>query len=268
MKFQIQRRTHPKEKPVSEDNFEIAKKFAAAMRDELKDFIKAIVLFGSVARNDQSISEPDIDVLLIVDDLTLVMNEQVIEAYRIITERTAAKISKRLHITTMKLTNFWERARDGDPVAINMLRDGYPLYDTGFFEPIQQLLYEGRIKPTRESIYTYFARAPVTLANADWHLLQGVLDLYWAVIDSANAALMSLGEVPPSPRHVSGLIYDKMVRPGKLHKRYAKTMETFFELNKGILHRSIPHITGKEYDNYRLQAREFVTEMQRIVEHK
>ena len=48
----------------------------------------------------------------------------------------------------------------------------------------------------------YFGRAPITLRNSKWHLNQATIDLYWAVIDATHAALMKLGEIPPSPEHI------------------------------------------------------------------
>ena len=88
----------------------LARKFANLMGDELKDLLSEAVFFGSSVRNpiQNTIYEKDIDILLIFNDLIRVLSREVIEAYRIITENTAAKVSGRLHITTMRLTNFWE----------------------------------------------------------------------------------------------------------------------------------------------------------------
>lgn len=264
MKFRIQRRAKPHKKPPGDD-FKLAKRFGELIQKELQDFVKAIVLFGSSVRQEESIYEKDIDILLVVDDLTMVLSNEVIETYRVITEKTASTVSRRLHITTMRLTNFWDYLRNGDPIAINILRDGYPLYDTGFFEPAQQLLFDGRIKPTRESVYAYFARAPLTLSNAQWHILQAATDLYWAVIDAAHAVLMKHGQVPPTPGHAAELLQKTLVSKGLLHKKYVKTMQNFFDLNKDIIHRKIQKLTGAQYDSYRIKAKEFVKEMQRIL---
>ncbi|MCJ7757484.1 MAG: hypothetical protein MUP24_05005, partial [Gillisia sp.] len=82
----------------------------------------------------------DIDILIIIDDVRAELTAEFVEAYRVIVEKIAFKISKKLHITTLKLTNFWDYTRAGDPIVINMLRDGIPLMDYGFFEPLQILL--------------------------------------------------------------------------------------------------------------------------------
>jgi hypothetical protein len=166
----------------------------------------------------------------------------------------------------MKLTNFWEYVRNGDPLAVNMLRDGVPLLDTGIFEPLQMLLFQGRIRPTRESMYVYFARAPATLVNADWHVMQAVLDLYWAVIDAAHAALIRVGEIPPSPSHMADMVYEKLYKKKLVSKKAPKTMEFFYRLSRKITHREIQRIAGKEYDAYKAEAEAFVKEMKKVVE--
>jgi len=263
MEFKIHEKKHPNLPKYPSTDYDLAKRFSTEMHKELGDFVKAIILFGSAAREEKPLyGERDIDVLIIINDLTIAMSNEVIQAYRVITESTASKISKRLHITTLKLTSFWDYTRNGDPIAINMIRDGIPLYDSGFFQPVQELLFQGRIRPTKESIWTYFARAPATINNADWHLLQATLDLYWAVVDSAHAALMQLGEIPPTPGHIADLLEKKI--PG--HSKYAKLMRLFYKLQKQITHREIQKITGKQYDEFKNHAEDFVKTMQKIVD--
>jgi predicted nucleotidyltransferase len=271
MEFKVKQRRHPNLPRYATSDLALAQKFADSLKKELGEFVKSIVLFGSAARAVEhkpanTAHAHDVDVLVVVNDITTMMSPEVVEAYRVITENTAAKTSARLHITTMKLTSFWEYMRNGDPVAINMLRDGVPLYDVGIFEPMQMLLFQGRIRPTKESIWNYYARAPATLANANWHVLQAALDLYWAVIDAAHAALMKVGEIPPSPDHVAGLIDSKLVKAGLVPKRYTDVMKFFYELSKKITHREIAEIPGKKYDEYKELAQDFVNAMKKVIE--
>ncbi|MFH1850557.1 MAG: nucleotidyltransferase domain-containing protein [archaeon] len=267
MEFKIHQKKRPAQRQYNKDDLGIAYDFAKKLHRELKDILKAIVLFGASARNNPH-SGGDIDVLVVIDDVTIVLTPEVTEAYRIITEKLVVSTSKKLHITTMRLTSFWEYVKVGDPVAINMLRDGVPLLDSGFFEPMQLLLYQGRIRPTVESIWTYFSKAPQSLSNAKWHILQGVIDLYWSVIDSAHAALMKLGEQPPSPQHVADLIEERMVKTKIIHKKYATTMRNFFKISKMILHREVKEISGEEFDRYYVEAHDFVKVMQTFIQKK
>ena len=115
-------------------------------------------------------------------------------------------------------------------------------------------------------MWNYFNKAPITLHNSKWHLKQAILDLYWAVIDAAHAALMKLNEVPPSPSQVSDMLEQKLVKRGLLKSKYAETMKRFYHLSRIILHGQITEISGKQFDEYFLQAKEFVDEMQKFIE--
>ena len=266
LEFRIKKREHPNIEKYKREDMEIAVEFSRRLQKEVGDLVGAVVLFGSVVRGSELVRESDIDVLAIVDDVKVTINPEAVEAYRIIIEKLVQRVSKRLHVTTLKLSNFWDYMRVGDPIGINMLRDGMPLYDVGFFEPLQMLLRQGRIRPTEESIWTYFAKAPTTLYNSRWHLLQGALDLYWAVIDSAHAALMSIGELPPTPSHVADMMEEKMAKRKLINAKYVKIMRDFYKLSRMIMHREIKEISGQEFEIYYKDADDFVEEMRKFIE--
>lgn len=265
MEFKISKRENPHIRKYSQQDLDVAREFSKKIYKEFGTFIKAIVLFGSASRTHTTASQ-DIDVLVVVNDLTMELSAEAVEAYRIIMQKLIADTNKRIHLTTLKITNFWDLVRKGDPIAINILRDGVALLDTGFFDPLQALLYQGRIRPTYESIYTYLLRAPNTLQNSQWHLLQATVDLYWAVIDAAHASLMKLGEIPPSPDHVADMLDDKMVKKGLLEKRYSTIMRNFYGTSKKIMHREIKEIKGSDYEKWVREAHDFVERMKKFVE--
>ena len=267
MEFNVKRIESPALKKFQKDELGVAYEFSKKIYDEFGTFLKAVVLFGSLARGDQK-KEGDVDVLVIVDDVSILLTQEIVETYRIILEKVISDTSLRLHVTSMKLTTFWEYVKNGDPVAFNMLREGYALLDTGFFDPLQALLYSGRIRPTPESMWASFSRAPKTLHNANWHVLQAVLDLYWAVVDAAHAALMKLGEAPPSPSHIADILEERMVKQKLLDKKYANTVRTFYSLQKGIMYRQIREISGPDYQRYFKEAEEFVNRMEEFIKRK
>ena len=268
MKFDIPRRKSPNIEHYPRDDLDLVYKFSKELKEELGNFIKAVVIFGSTARKTKRKKGSDIDVMIVVDDLSIVLSKDIVEAYRIIIQKTIVKVSTRLHIISLRFTSFWEYIRNGDPIGINILRDGVAVIDTGFFDPLQSLLKRGRIRPTQESIWTYFIRAPNTLHNSKWHILQATLDLYWAVIDSAHAALMKLGEIPPTPSHVADLMQERMVKKRLLEPHYIRTMSKFYNLMKMITYREIKEIKGAEYDKYYKEAEAFVNRMKSFIEVK
>ncbi|MFH0751985.1 MAG: hypothetical protein V1914_00105 [archaeon] len=264
MKFKIQRKT---KKPIGHTQTELdtARKFSQKLYKEFGEFIRAIVLFGGAGKKNNR----DIDILVILDDVRVKFTQDLVETYRIILEKTVADVApKKLHIQSMKFTSFWEYIRVGDPVATNLLRYGTALIDTGFFDPLQTLLDQGRIRPSQESIQTYFVLAPADIGRAKQHLLGATVDLYWAVINSAHAALMKYGEVPPTPSHAADLLQKTLVKKRILSQKSAKTMQTMYKTFKGITDRTTKEITGKQYDQYKKDAEAFVKEIKRYLEKK
>jgi len=251
------------------EDMDVVYSFSKEVKKELGTLLKGIILFGSTARHiDTNKKSHDIDILLIIDDVTIQLTPELIQTYRIIVEKVIIRTSKKLHITSLRLTNFWEYIRAGDPIAINMLRDGVAILDTGFFEPLQILLSQGRIRPSAESIQNYLMMAPQTLQNSRGHIIQAVLDLYWAVIDGAHAALMYVGEVPPSPAHVADMMDEKLVKPGLLDKKHLHTMRMFYNLGKSIMHGQVNDMSGDQYEAYYREAYDFVMAIKKFINKK
>lgn len=269
MDFPIEDRKSNHLQKYRKEDIDVVYEFSKNVKKELGNLLKGIVLFGSAARHiDTNKTSHDIDILLIIDDVAIKLTPELIQTYRIIVEKITFKVSKKLHITSLRLTNFWEYVRAGDPIAINMLRDGVAILDSGFFEPLQMLLYQGRIRPSAESIQNYMMMAPQTLQNSRGHIVQAILDLYWAVIDAAHASLMYIGEVPPSPAHVADLMEEKLIKPGLMHKRHLHTMRTFYSLGKSVMHGQISDITGDQYEAYYKEAYDFVMSVKSFINRK
>ena len=269
MEFELNKKENTENNLTEEDllksHLDISYNFAKHMKQEFNDFIKGIILFGSSAKK-KSTGKSDVDILVILDDLSIEMTAEVVESYRIITEKIISKVSPRLHVTTLKYVTFWKYARDAHPVAVNILRDGVPIIDTGFFAPLQQLFRRGEIKPSLESIMDFFARSSDALHNVKVSLLHSTLGLYWAVVDSAQALLMMHNFVSPSPEHVSKLIESKLLPKNILERKHIEVIDEFFSLSKLITHNKINYISGKDFDEYYKKAYSFVSDVKKELE--
>ena len=83
MEFRIQKKENENLHKYPTENLEIASKFTKEVKKELGDFVLSVVVFGSAARRETS-ERSDIDVLIISDDATYVLTEELIEGYKII----------------------------------------------------------------------------------------------------------------------------------------------------------------------------------------
>lgn len=263
--FQYKKR--PVEYHHDESDIQITKSFANKLKEELHDLLKGVVLFGSAARGTKK-PESDLDVLLILDDLSIVLSKEVMTSLRVIIETTASTVSNNFHITTMNISDYWSYVRSGDPIIVNILREGYPVYDEGFFLPMQTLLTEGKIRPTKEAVWAYYQRAPKTLYSAESKYLSMVVDCYWAVIDAAHATLMHIDVVPGAPHHVAELLEKHFVRKRLLEKEYVATLSKLYKLAKDVGHHQLATISGKEVDGLLKEAHEFVKKMKFLISHE
>jgi uncharacterized protein (UPF0332 family)/predicted nucleotidyltransferase len=257
---------HVPHRPTDTDR-EIAYAFAARIKREMGTIIRAIILFGSVAEHETRpvplTLDPsgDIDLMIVLDDVSVQLTDELVTAYRLLAEKTLADISPRLHLTTVSFTTFWEYVRAADPVIVNVLRSGHPIIDTGFVEPLKVLLHQGRIRPTEEAVWNYYLRAPQALQSSQMHLIQAVYDLYWACIDAAHAALMAADVIPRAPKEVAHQLRETYVQKGVLEEHFAATMEGLYTLSKDITHRRVSTISAEHYDELYVQAKAFVDRM-------
>jgi len=265
MEFKTTKKVNPNTEKYHKHDLDTAYDFTKRMYKEFGAFLKAVVLFGSTARGEKG---NDIDLLIIVDDTSIGIDADVSEAYRLITEKIVNEVSKRIHVTTIKFTSFWQYMKNGDPIGVNILREGVALIDTGFFTPMQVLFFQGRIRPSPEAMWGYFEMAPRSLMSSKGHLMQASIDLYWAVVDSAHAVLMKHGEVPPTPAHVGDMLNEKLVKTKKLEKKYSDIMDRFYKLSKAIVHGHIREMKGEDFEKYYKDAEMFVHRMKRILNEK
>lgn len=246
---------------------EIAMDFATKAYQKFDKMIKSIVLFGSIVKKNATASS-DIDIVIIIDDASLAWDQELIAWYR----EELGKIIKSnpykrdLHINTIKLTTWWQDLMHGDPVVINVIRYGQTLIDFGgFFNPLKVLLEQGKIRSTPEAIYTALQRAPEHLARSKAAELGAIEGVYWAMVDSAHAALIAANQLPPSPEHIPLILKETFVDKKMLDIKYVIWYRDLYSLHRSIVHGDIRDIRGSEIDDWQKKADEFVITMSNLI---
>ena len=264
---------HPGFKKVNLPTFDlrnerdIAMDFATKVYQRFNKLVKSVVLFGSSAKQTNARGS-DIDIIIILDDATIKWDQELIAWYRGELEKIikANPYKIELHINTIKLTTWWDDLMRGDPVVINIIRDGDTLIDFGgFFEPLKFLLINGRIKATPESVYSLLQRAPMHILRSKASEIGAIEGLFWSMVDSSQAALIAVGVQPPSPEHIPAELKTSFVNSGKLKIKYVMWYRDLFMLHKKITHREITDLKGIEIDEWQNRANEFLQEMARLV---
>lgn len=246
---------------------EIAMDFAVKVYKKFDRMVKSVVLFGSSAKKTATAGS-DIDIIIIVDDASIEWDQKLVVWYREELDNLLKQnpYRKSLHINTIKLTTWWEDLMRGDPVVLNILRYGESMVDFGgFFEPLKFLLLKGKISPTPEAIYSCLKRAPLNLAKSKAAELGSIEGLYWAMVDSAHAALIAAGVSPPSPEHIPAELKANFVDKGKLKMDFVKWYRDLLILHKDITHGKIHDLKGVEIDEYQKRAEDFLETMAKLV---
>ncbi|MEK6892894.1 MAG: nucleotidyltransferase domain-containing protein [Nanoarchaeota archaeon] len=257
----------PPQKTALVSEPDIAMDFALKVHRKFDKLIKATILFGSQVKNTATATS-DIDIIIIIDDASIAWDLELIAWYR---EELAKiifgnKYKSELHINTVKLTTWWQDLLYGDPIVINILRYGEALIDSGgFFAPIKSLLLQGKIRSTPEAVYAALQRAPNHLARSRAATLGAIEGVYWAMVDSAQAALITAGKVPPSPEHIPAMLKDVFVDRGLLNIEDVRALRDLYLLHKTITHGESSHIKGAEIDSWQEKTEKFIGNMTTII---
>ena len=250
-------RPETKEQRMKEIN-----EFAKQVLGKYGKVVKAIVMMGSTAREEFK-PKSDIDMFVILDDTAMQLTPEMQDKIDMELEKIAEKVSPNLSVQpTYSLTEFWDFARVAHPIIYNFIKEGVAVYDTGFFEPIKNLLNMGRIPATREAIENYMEGAPKKLMRAKTvKLLMLAEDAYYAMLNSSQAVLMFMGLPPPVPNKAYEEVKTNLVEPGILEPEYAEWLKEIIEIRKKIEHKEMQDVEGKFVDEWLEKAEKFVDKM-------
>src|SRR3989338_2119900 len=239
---------------------------------KFEKYIMSYVAAGSLFRGDKKAN--DIDVFVIVDDTDVkrMSRYELKEKLRtiIITQGYEAKeltgINKDFHVQTYILTDFWDAVKDAHPVMFTFLRDGVPLYDRGVFMPWKLLLQMGRIKPSPEAIDMQMDIAEKLLDRIKGKMLSIVVeDIYYSVLNPAQAVLMLYGVNPPTPIETIELMREIFVKKEKiLEDKYVKFLEKVRDLYKGVEHGKVKEVKGAQIDNLVVEVKEYLERVKKL----
>ncbi len=247
---------------------DIAMDFATKVQRKFDHLIKATVLFGSTASGDIKPGS-DIDIIIILDDAAINWDMELTAWYREELGKLIAEqnYSKDLHINTIRLTTWWRDLIHGDPVLLNIVRQGQVLIDIGgFFTPIKSLMIQGKIHSTPEAVYASLQRSPYHLTRSKMSMLNAVEGVYWCMVEAAQAALITLGKLPPSPEHISKMLHENFVETGVLKSDFVKWYHNVFILHKQIAHGEVRVVKGSEIEAWQEKAEIFMKKMVDIID--
>jgi len=233
-----------------------------------KGYIKSVVVWGSITRGDFT-GKSDVDIYVIFDDTKMPLKK--FDDIRDKVDRDITKLANdtdpRLHVQpVIALTEFWDGVRGCHPLFYNIVREGYAVYDTGFFIPMRKLLEWGKFPATIEAAEQRISGVPKRIARVKSVKLYMIAeDLYMGMIDAAQAVLMYVGVGPPAPKVVAREMRKHLVDPGILEEKYAKDFEDVLSFRKSVEHKEVKDIKGEELDKWIVRAETFVETMETLL---
>jgi predicted nucleotidyltransferase/uncharacterized protein (UPF0332 family) len=249
-----------------QERINILKKFTKQVLKKYGPVVRSVVLFGSTAREEWK-GKSDIDVFVILDDTRQKMTPMIKDGIDAELVRIAKDIHSQLSVQQpYLLTEFWNMVRLGHPIVFNFIREGVPVYDKDIFLPIKRLLQMGEIKPSKEAVEKYIERGPKRIKRVENAKIYMVVeDCYYAMLESAQAVLMFLGENPPRPTDAPEAIRKTVCKMKLLEPKYADWLRDIVLVRKDVEHKKKQSMTGTELDGWIRKTKQFVKRMQQLI---
>jgi len=110
----------------------------------------------------------------------------------------------------------------------------------------------GRIRPSPEAIDVHMDMGEKLIDRAKKTFIRiAAEDLYYAILNPSQAALMLYGVSPPTPRETAQLMREIFVQKEKLlEPRYLTTLEKIVKLYKDVEYGKILELKGAQLDSY------------------
>lgn len=251
-----------------ETRFKSSNEFKEKILQMFKGYVKAIVVWGSITRGDYT-GKSDVDIYVIFDDTKMPLKKFNSIRERVTQDmyKVAKSIDPRLHPQpVIALTEFYQNIRACNPFIYNIVREGYAIYDVGFFVPMRKLMEKGEFPVTPEAAELRMELVPKRIRRVKQvKLLMVVDDLYQAMVDSVQAVIMYLGFAPPAPKILVRDTKRYLVDAGLVDKKYAELLDKMVTLRKASEKKDVKSLTGKQVDEWIKKTEDFVNEMEKTL---
>lgn len=250
-----------------ERRIEAVEEFSDKLQEKLGDKVKVVAVWGSVPKGEHGY-ESDIDTLVILDDTKLKKDvpEDAKKKIRKKVTDLAKETDDRITIQYFPfLTDFWDSLRKGEPLAIEAVRNGQPVYDTGLFMPAKRLLERGKISGTQESVKKRLKMAAAGYKKAEKNLKSSIPHkLEQSMANAGQAPIMLAGKAPPGKENVPDTLEEMFVEQGMLEQEYVEKAREIYEFaDQG--EKDPEEVTGQAVEENLNKTDDFVRRMHKLV---
>ena len=250
-----------------ERRMESVQEFSDKLNKKLGDKVKVVAVWGSVSQAEHSV-DSDIDTLVILDD-TKLKGDVPKDAKKKIRKKVTSLANDTDERITIQyfpfLTEFWDSLRKGEPLAIEAVRNGEKVYDTGIFMPAKRLLERGKISGTRESVKKRLKLGAQGYKKAEKNMRSSIPHkLEQAMANAGQAPIMLAGKTPPGKEKVPDTLEEMFVDEGMLEEEFVEKARKIYEFgDRG--EKEPQSVTGEELEENMQRTDEFVKRMHQLV---
>ncbi len=226
-----------------DNNFnDIILNFSKDLIEKVDGLVKSIVLFGSYVENKEN-EKSDIDLLIIIDDVYAKdLNITVPFYFDNLNKILADEKYKKIHVTTLTLSKFWEMILNGDPLVLDILRKGEPIIDpAGIFGSLKKMLENGLIKTSPEYLEIMKKRAEEGINYANLMLIKAFESLYSSVVTISQYYLIKNNINIYSPEDILHK-FEELKKKRKISSEVYNYYKRVYEYMKKIEHREIRNV--------------------------
>ncbi len=251
-----------------ETRLKSAEDFKNRILGMFKGYVKSVIVFGSFMKG-QGTGKSDVDIYIIFDDTKMPLKkfENIRSKIDEDIYKVASSIDPRLHAQPiLALTEFIKGIRYTHPLFFNIIREGYAIYDTGFFIPMRKLLEWGEFPITPEAAHMRMEGVPRRLTRVKSVKLYMIAeDMYYALLDAAQAVLMYIGVGPPAPKTAAKEVRKHLVDAGLLEEEYAQLLEDVYIFRKKVENKELKDVSGKEVDEWIKKTGKYVKRFDKLL---
>ncbi|MFB6175241.1 MAG: nucleotidyltransferase domain-containing protein [Candidatus Nanohalobium sp.] len=250
-----------------ERRMESAEEFADKLNEKLGDKVKVVAVWGSVAKGEHG-HDSDIDTLVILDDTKLQKDvpDDAKNKIRKKVTNLAKETDERITIQYFPfLTEFWDSLRKGEPLAIEAVRNGQPVYDTGLFMPAKRLLERGKITGTQESVRKRLKMGAAGYKKAEKNFRSSIPHkLEQAMANAGQAPIMLAGKKPPAKENVPDVLEEMFVEKDMLEEEFVEKARKIYDFGD-VGEKEPEKVTGEDIEEHLQMTDEFVRRMHKLV---
>jgi predicted nucleotidyltransferase len=226
-----------------DNNFnDIILNFSKDLIEKVDGLVKSIVLFGSYVENKEN-EKSDIDLLIIIDDIYAKdLNITVPFYFDNLNKILADEKYKKIHVTTLTLSKFWEMILNGDPLVLDILRKGEPIIDpAGIFGSLKKMLENGLIKTSPEYLEIMKKRAEEWINYANLILIKAFESLYNSVVTISQYYLIKNNINIYSPEEILKK-FEELKKKRKISSEVYNYYKKIYEYMKKIEHKEVRNV--------------------------